>query len=132
MTPRRRAVLLDSIIADTPGPRTTSTSQEPISSPPIGTSPNVVDINKRFLEYDQRVADLERMVQEKEQELADKDIHMSNLGYKQLFKNAQRQLEDMHHQYRESQMLVSKYEEKIKHLHKTVHIVSLYAFPGVW
>ncbi|PNP61142.1 hypothetical protein FNYG_14230 [Fusarium nygamai] len=56
------------------------------------------------------------MVQEKEPELEDKDTHMSNLGYKQLFKNAQRQLEDMRHRYRESQMLVSKYEEKNKQL----------------
>ncbi|KAF4436337.1 hypothetical protein FACUT_6501 [Fusarium acutatum] len=78
----------------------------------------------KFLEYDQQVADLERMLQEKEQELKDKDFQMNNLGYKQRYEDSQKELNenqrklyDTEQQLREAQMLLGKHEEKDKQVH---------------
>ncbi|KAF5564924.1 hypothetical protein FNAPI_1892 [Fusarium napiforme] len=114
----------DSIIAATPGPSTSSSGLLHITNPPSGISPHLNDINTKFLAYDQRVADLERMIQEKEQELKDKDLEVE-FGYKRRYElamekllEAQRERCDAQHQYRESQMLLTKYEEKIKQLQR--------------
>ncbi|KAF5561158.1 hypothetical protein FPHYL_6346 [Fusarium phyllophilum] len=114
----------DNITTATPGPSTSSYSRVPITNPPSIMSPHLAGINMKFLENEQRIADLERMVQEKEQELRDKDFQMNNLGYKQRYEQAQQQLldtqkelRDTQHRYRESQMILNKYEEKEKQVH---------------
>ncbi|SCV61228.1 uncharacterized protein FFFS_15797 [Fusarium fujikuroi] len=66
-------------------------SRLPITNLPSVISPHVADIKKKFLEYDQRVADLECEVQEKEQELKDKDFQMNTLEYKSRYEKSQQQ-----------------------------------------
>lgn len=113
-----------SITAATPGPSTSSYSQVSLTNTPSVMSRHVAGINMKFLEYEQRVGDLERMLQEKEQQLKDKDFQMNNLGYKQRYEQAveqlletRRELRDTQQQCRESQILLSKYEEKEKQAH---------------
>ncbi|CVL01998.1 uncharacterized protein FMAN_16196 [Fusarium mangiferae] len=78
----------------------------------------------KFLEYEQRIADLERMLQEKDQEFKDKDFQ-TKLEYKRRYELAlerlletQREFRDAQQRYRESQMLLTKYEDKIKQLQR--------------
>ncbi|KAF4499273.1 hypothetical protein FAGAP_4564 [Fusarium agapanthi] len=112
-----------SITAATPGP-STSHSRVAITNPSSSMSPYLASINMRFLENEQRIADLERKLKEKEQELKDKDFQMNNLGYKQRYDQAQqqlletqRELRDTQQQLREAQMILSKHEEKDKQVH---------------
>ncbi|KAH7244378.1 uncharacterized protein BKA55DRAFT_692184 [Fusarium redolens] len=100
-------------------PNTSSNSSGPVANSPSGMSPHLAGINMKFMEYDRRVADLERMLKEKKEEVKDKDFQMNSLGYKQRFEHAQQQLQetqqelqDMQHRYCESQMLLRKYQEK--------------------
>ncbi|KAL9568697.1 hypothetical protein ACKAV7_007127 [Fusarium commune] len=114
----------DSITVTPSTPSLPSNSRAPVTNPPSGISPHLAGINMKFIEYDQRVAGLERMLKEKEEEVKDKDFQMNNLGYKQRFEQAEQQLQetqqelrDTQHRYRESQMLLNKYQEKTKQLH---------------